>query len=149
KPSNVVLRHGKEAVLVDFGLAGRHVRPGCATGPYGAPEVWSGEGSAAKTLPAKADVYAFGCAAYEALTGKPLFAADSELVLITKHLAHDGFPEPLKALARREELLPVAELLFSTLRRDPANRPAVPAIRAELRRLAPGLARLRWPLAGP
>jgi serine/threonine protein kinase len=100
-----------------------------------------------KTTPSKADVYAFGCAAFEALTGKLLFDADSELALIAKHLSHDGFPEPLKALAQRPELLPVAELLFSTLRRDPANRPAVSAIRAELRRLAPGLTRLAWPLA--
>ena len=40
KPSNVVLRRDEQAVLVDFGLAGRHIRPGCATGAYGAPEVW-------------------------------------------------------------------------------------------------------------
>ena len=146
KPSNVVLRHGKEGVLVDFGLAGRHVRPGCATGPYGAPEVWGALGADAKITPAKADVYAFGCAAFEALTGKVLFDANSELTLIAKHLSHDGFPEPVKALAQRPELVPMAELLFSTLRRDPSNRPAVPALRAELRRVAPALSRLAWPL---
>jgi len=39
KPGNVVLREGRDPVLVDFGLSGRHIRPGCATGPYGAPEV--------------------------------------------------------------------------------------------------------------
>ena len=42
KPSNVLLRKGEQAVLVDFGLAGRKIRPGCGTGPYGAPEVWGG-----------------------------------------------------------------------------------------------------------
>ena len=40
KPTNVVMRKGKEPVLVDFGLAGRHLRLGCGSGPYGAPEVW-------------------------------------------------------------------------------------------------------------
>ena len=39
KPSNVILRDGTTPVLVDFGLAGRNIRPGCATGSYGAPEV--------------------------------------------------------------------------------------------------------------
>ena len=27
-------------VLVDFGLAGRKIRPGCASPHYGAPEIW-------------------------------------------------------------------------------------------------------------
>ena len=40
KPSNVILRPSGEPVLVDFGLAGRHIRPGCGTGCYCAPEVW-------------------------------------------------------------------------------------------------------------
>ena len=40
KPSNVIVRGEKQSVLVDFGLAGRHLRPGCGTSSYGAPEVW-------------------------------------------------------------------------------------------------------------
>src|SRR6185503_14834534 len=40
KPSNVVLRGAVSPVLVDFGLAGRRIRPGCGTSSYGAPEVW-------------------------------------------------------------------------------------------------------------
>ncbi|HEY1956660.1 MAG TPA: serine/threonine-protein kinase [Polyangiaceae bacterium] len=143
KPSNVVLRQGRDAVLVDFGLAGRRIRPGCATGPYGAPEVWAGNHAAS---PRAADVYAFGCVAYEALTGDVLFRADSELTQIAMHLAHDGFPDKLRALAGKPALQPVAELLFSTLRRDPSKRPTVPQLRGELRRLAPSLASARWPL---
>ena len=44
KPANVVLRAGSAGpipVLVDFGLAGRRIRPGCGSPHYGAPEVWS------------------------------------------------------------------------------------------------------------
>ena len=50
KPSNAVLRGGEEAVLVDFGLSGKHIRPGCATGPYGAPEVWGAFGERADSV---------------------------------------------------------------------------------------------------
>jgi hypothetical protein len=146
KPSNVVLRKGADAVLVDFGLAGRHVRPGCATGPYGAPEVWGAVAAGAKPTPQAADVYAFGCLAFEALTGRLLFQADSELAQISMHIAHDGFPPLLKELASRVGMAPLAEMLFWTLRRDAASRPSVDRVRADLNRLAPQFARLKWPL---
>jgi serine/threonine protein kinase len=146
KPSNVVLRKGEQGVLVDFGLAGRHIRPGCATGPYGAPEVWGALDGQVEISPAKADVYAFGCVAFETLLGRLLFDAGSEIALITAHVGHDGFPPPLRALGSRPELAPLVELLFSTLRRDPANRPAASAVRKELARIAPALARLPWPI---
>src|SRR5262249_20366392 len=68
KPSNVVLRKDEQAVLVDFGLSGRHIRPGCATGPYGAPEVWGAVPDDWEPLPMASDVYAFGCVAFEVLT---------------------------------------------------------------------------------
>jgi serine/threonine protein kinase len=148
KPSNVVLRRGEEAVLVDFGLAGRHLRPGCATGAYGAPEVWGAIDETAAPMPPKADVYAFGCVAFETLTGRVLFDADSEMTQISLHVAHDGFPGPLKALAKRPALAPLAELLFSSLRRRPADRPTAQALRRDLTRLAPSLAKLPWPIDG-
>ena len=132
KPSNVVLRGAEEAVLVDFGLAGKHIRPGCATGAYGAPEVW-GELEGVKPSPPKVDVYAFGCVAFETLTGRVLFDSDSEMAQITSHMQHDGFPPRLKALAKRPALAPIAELLFSTLRHDPANRPRAGDLRKEPR----------------
>ncbi len=147
KPSNVVQSKGEDAVLVDFGLAGRHIRPGCATGPYGAPEVWGVVPDNVEPSPPMADVYAFGCLAFEALTGRVLFEADSEIAQVSLHLAHDGLPPQLKAMGARQDLVPLSELLFATLRRDPRNRPTVPSVRSELRRLAPKLAHLPWPIA--
>jgi hypothetical protein len=142
KPSNVVLRRNEQAVLVDFGLAGRHIRPGCATGAYGAPEVWRGlDGS-----PTRSDIYAFGCVAFEALTMRVLFEAETEMAQIAKHVGHDGYPPLLKALAKRAELAPLTALLASTLRQDPANRPTAAAVRKDLARLAPALARASWPI---
>jgi serine/threonine protein kinase len=151
KPSNVVLRRGGQPVLVDFGLAGRHIRPGCATGPYGAPEVWGALEGRQEWPPAKADVYAFACVAFEALTGRLLFQAPSEMAQIAMHLAHDGFPPPLKALAAHPKLSGsalsgLAELLFAALRRDPGERPTAAAVRKELTRLTPALSKRPWPI---
>jgi hypothetical protein len=146
KPSNIVLRRGEEAVLVDFGLAGRHLRPGCATGPYGAPEVWGALEEKAESVPAKADVYAFGCVAFETLTGRVLFHAETEIAQIGMHVGHDGFPGPLRALAKRADLVALTELLFSTLRREPRDRPTAADVRRELQRLTPALARVSWPM---
>jgi eukaryotic-like serine/threonine-protein kinase len=38
--SSEIPQDGTIPVLVDFGLAGRKLRPGCATAAYGAPEIW-------------------------------------------------------------------------------------------------------------
>ena len=68
KPPNVVLRETTgNAVLVDFGLAGRRIRAGCGSVHYGAAEVWSEDGD--RFDPSHSDVYASGCVAWEVLTG--------------------------------------------------------------------------------
>ena len=148
KPSNVVMRRSEEAVLVDFGLAGRNIRPGCATGPYGAPEVWGTLDGQTGVTPAKADVYAFGCVAFETLTGRVLFEADTEIAQIALHVGHDGFPPPLRALAKRPKLAGLAELLFSTLRRNPADRPTATVVRQELLRQLRAIGTTHWPIDG-
>jgi serine/threonine protein kinase len=143
KPSNIVLRRDVP-VLVDFGLAGRHVRPGCATGCYGAPEIWGI--LAEHATPATADVYAFGCVAYEVLTGATLFDAPTEIALVSAHITHDGRPPQVAALARDARLGPLADLLARCLRHDPRNRARVSEVRARLAELAPSIAQLSWPL---
>ncbi len=155
KPSNVILRDPdglagplppREPVLVDFGLAGRHVRPGCATGNYGAPEIWGAFGEDAVLSPLPADVYAFGCVAYELLTGKTLFDAQSPIALITSHLAHDGRPEAIETLAGSMLLEPLAEVLETTLRRQPADRAAMVDVKRGLGQLRRTYAGASWPL---
>ena len=147
KPSNVILRDGKEAVLVDFGLAGRNIRPGCATGPYGAPEVWGALDDTAKATPQAADVYAFGCLAYEVLTSNVLFNTENELQLISMHIAHDGTPEPLAALKKKsKKFVPLVDLMSQALRRNPGSRASIPAMRESLARIGKDLANEAWPL---
>ncbi|NOY90695.1 MAG: serine/threonine protein kinase [Deltaproteobacteria bacterium] len=148
KPSNVIMRaSGSEAdafsVLVDFGLAGRHLRPGCGTGEYGAPEIWGLGEDQGDAEAAPADVYAFGCLCYEVLTTRTLFSAPTELALITSHVSHDGMPARVGALTSTSGL---AEVLRRCLRRNGRERASMPEVRAALDRVAPTLEALSWPL---
>ena len=133
KPQNVILRAAREPVLVDFGLSGRLLRPGCGSLATGAPEVWLSPADALVS-PLPADVYAAAAIAFELLTGEPLFPGDSEVTAVAAHVAHDGWPAPLAA--RRTQLGPLAELLHDALRRDPVARLTVSTFRARLRTLA-------------
>lgn len=150
KMSNVILRPadgGERAVLVDFGLAGRQVRPGCATVHFGAPEVWATEPLPVGLPPMPTDVYAFCCLAHELFTGDPLVDGDTAVAVITAHLTHDGYPPLLAAMHRNARLRPLAELLARGLRKEPAHRASIAQLRAGLAELAPSLSDLPWPVA--
>jgi serine/threonine protein kinase len=108
--------------------------------------VWGALDGLVTPSPPKIDVYAFGCVAFETLTGRMLFESDSEMSQIALHVAHDGLPPALEALGKHAHLAPLVELLFSTLRRNPADRPSAAAVRKELVRVTPQLAGLPWPI---
>jgi hypothetical protein len=159
KPANVILRQpGGEGdlvadaqavpVLVDFGLAGRKIRPGCASPHYGAPEVWD-PGMYGSTEPTAADVYGFACLAYELLAGRPLFAADTLPGLIACHFEHDGNPAGLAALQSTRALAPLAQILAAGLAPNPRARATIVELRDALRDLQPALRKAEWPLALP
>jgi len=146
KPTNVILRGGREPVLVDFGLAGRHIRPGCGTGCYGSPEVWGVVPEGVTASPLTADVYSFGCLAFEILTATTLFDAPSDVALISAHISHDGLPPPVKRLAGNPRTAEIGAFLFACLRHNPHDRAAVPSLREALARLTGLIADVRWPL---
>jgi serine/threonine protein kinase len=133
-------------VLVDFGLAGRQLRPGCGTSSYGAPEVWGILPDGVRAIPAAADVYSLGCLAFEVLTGQTLFDAPNEVALISAHLTHDGVPAGVKKLADRPATAGVAGVLRKCLRKDPRQRGGVAEIRGEMRALAASLGARSWPV---
>ncbi|MGZ5968531.1 MAG: protein kinase domain-containing protein [Polyangiales bacterium] len=143
KPSNVVLRGGAEPVLVDFGLSGRKIRPWCATPPYAAPEIW-GRASAHAT-PLTADVYAFGCLAWELLTGRQLFDGPNATTLMQAHIAHDGGPAAVRKLVKDSTRRELATAISACLRMNPDARPAVETLRLEFKRIAATTA-LGWPI---
>lgn len=149
KPSNVILRNGTTPVLVDFGLSGRTLRPGCGTIEYTAPEVLGVVPEGAQPTPPRADIYAFGCMAFEMLTGEPLFKASDEIALVTAHISHDGWIPPLQALAELPGLDRLANLIGSCLRHDARNRPSAVQVRGALTKALLPLTEQNWPLEIP
>jgi len=104
KPENVVLitRAGEEdfAKVLDFGIAARQdatdakkeqklTQQGMVLGtpPYMSPEQFTG-----KVLDARSDIYSLGVMAYEMLTGKLPFDAQTPWEWATKHLTERPFP---------------------------------------------------------
>lgn len=145
KPPNVVLRESNgNAVLVDFGLAGRRIRAGCGSVHYGAAEVWTEGGD--RFDPSHSDVYASGCVAWEVLTGSVLFGGDSVKEVIDQHFTKQPAAERLARMERNRPLAPLAELLRATLARDPKRRPSASRLRAGFKAIAHDLTAMRWPL---
>lgn len=154
KPSNVILRDPdgpgpalETPVLVDFGLAGRKVRPGCATANYGAPEVWGLLPKGHVPAPAATDVYAFGCMMVETLTGQTLFDGDSDVGILTAHLSHDGDLPLLDALSMDDELIALIDGIRGCLRQDPRKRLTIRQVKERIDAATPTLQQRRWPLA--
>ena len=158
KPGNIILREiapGTSAhegllpipVLVDFGLAGRKVRPGCASPFYGAPEVWDAGVYNLSVGPSAVDIYAFCCLAFELLAGRTLFDGDTLPTLISAHLGHDGDPQRLALLRSDRRWAPLADVLSVGLCRDPRRRASIAQLTDALRGLAPRLGSQSWPAA--
>lgn len=163
KPANIILRTAKGTtdsrlvrleqvgpvpVLVDFGLAGRKVRPGCGSPFYGGPEVWDANRFGGQTDPRATDVYAFSALAYELLTGRTLFSSDSLPGLLGSHLSHDGDPPGLGLLRGDPHLAAVADVLRAGLAADPSRRAGIEDLREALASLAPDLESSPWPVVG-
>lgn len=147
KPTNVILRDGETPVLVDFGLSGRQLRPGCGTPEYCAPEVFGVAPNDHVCSPLAADIYAFGCTAYEVLRAELLFRAEDETTLISQHLSHDGWPPKLVALRDQlGERAAISIVLAACLRRDPRARPTLSELRSALHQAASTLSGASWPL---
>ena len=158
KPPNVILRdvgntmgttQGDRArlhpVLVDFGLAGRKVRPGCGSPHYGAPEVWTEKGKPPE--PYATDVYALSCLAFEILTRQPLVDGATLGAVLTLHRTGQAATRARNFFPRHPALSRLADVIAMGVHVDPAQRPTVSRLRAAFSALAPELIPLGWPLS--
>ena len=120
KPSNILLDQAGHVCVSDFGLAHLmersliHTRTGVIAGTphYMAPEQGLGKG-----VDHLADIYSLGIVAYEMLTGRPPYDADSPVAVLMKH-ATEPLPVPSKELVP-EALVPV---LRKALAKEPRDR---------------------------
>jgi serine/threonine-protein kinase len=117
KPSNLLVEAGTgRPVLIDFGLA----LPVADEGPtslggtphYMAPEQWLGNVSAAT------DVYGFAAMAFELLTGKRVYEAESAVSLMLMHV-QDEIP---RVSATLPALAPLDPVFSRALAKGPADR---------------------------
>jgi TolB-like protein/tRNA A-37 threonylcarbamoyl transferase component Bud32/Tfp pilus assembly protein PilF len=129
KPDNVMLSGGA-AVVADFGIAkavtvaqGGDVSStltqsgmGIGTPAYMAPEQALGDPSTDH----RADIYSFGCLAYELFAGRPPFAGLSNHEIIAAHLTTKPVPV---GDASKEIPASVASLITRCLEKNPADRP--------------------------
>lgn len=129
KPDNVLLSHGA-AVVTDFGIAKAlsESRTGAKEGELtrtgtslGTPAYMSPEQVAADPhIDHRADLYAFGCLAYELLTGRPPFVFDSPQRVLAAHLSEK--PEPPRKI-RSDMPKSLSDLVMRCLEKDPVKRP--------------------------
>ena len=130
KPDNVLLS-GHTAVVTDFGIA--KAIADAAAGPAGATltQLGTAVGTPAYMAPEqaagdpatdhRADIYAFGCMAYELLAGQPPFSGLPPHKLLVAHMAE--LPKPVTDL--RPDCPPaLASLVMQCLAKDPSARPA-------------------------
>ena len=169
KPDNVVLttRAGEEdsVKVLDFGIAARQeatdskqeqklTQQGTVLGtpPYMSPEQFTG-----KELDARSDIYSLGVMAYEMLTGKLPFDAETPWEWATKHLTERPYPfevtaprtamipEPMKAgimralSKNREERQSDVMAFYAELSAAPVAAPAMAAGTAAMAAPPPGL----------
>jgi serine/threonine-protein kinase len=87
------------------------------TPAFMAPEMALGEGS----VDGRADIYALGCVGYWLLTAQPVFAAETPVSTLLKHVQE----EPIPPSRRTEMAIPedLDAVILACLAKDPADRP--------------------------
>jgi serine/threonine-protein kinase len=124
KPGNILVDDA-HASVADFGIAhlpaNDSAEPITVTGVIiGTPSYMSPEqATGARDLDARSDVYAFGCVAFEMLTGVPPFRGTSMQSIVTQHLT----AEVPSASALRPELSSAVDVVLRrAMAKESANR---------------------------
>jgi tetratricopeptide (TPR) repeat protein/predicted Ser/Thr protein kinase len=131
KPDNVILlergRRQDQVKLVDFGVARWLGASRPDTQVAGTPEYVAPERFLGLTYDHRADIYALGVLAYEALTGQVPFRGTNYLATLTKHVEEP--PPPLQRTVGNQAIPePLAAVVMQMLEKEPAARPASMAV---------------------
>ena len=146
KPDNILLGEDRHPKIGDFGLAikledqSRITKSGMILGTY---SYLSPEQILSRDVGPSADLYALGCCMYEAITGRPLFSADTEFALLNSHLRQTPIPPRQVRLDIPAEL---DTLILRLLQKNPGERPESAAeVAITLRKLQKSLRQV-WSL---
>ena len=120
KPQNILLDEAERVYLADFGIAkmvegsGALTQTGMITGTpqYMAPEQATGQ-----PVDQRVDIYALGVVAYEMLTGRVPFAADTPVAVLMKHVTE---PMPIPPASTVPE--PLVRALLKGMAKKPDER---------------------------
>ena len=134
KPSNILLHSDGTPVLADFGLArmaGSAQRLTSSGIVMGTPEYMSPEQAADEPLGPTSDVYSLAIVAYEMLTGRVPFEADTPAATLLSHVTK---PMPATRELRGELSAHIEEVLRKALAKRPEDRyPSAGAFATALR----------------
>ena len=121
KPANVMIDADGWAIVTDFGIAKATEKQALTmTGAtIGTPSYMSPEQCAAKDVTGASDQYSLGIVAYEMVTGRLPFVADSIMALM---YAHFNEPPPPVTQYRPDCPPEIAAALEKMLAKDPADR---------------------------
>ena len=127
KPSNILLHKDGTPVLADFGLArmaGSMRRLTSSGTVMGTPEYMSPEQAADETIGPASDIYSFAVVAYEMLTGRVPFGADTPAAVLLSHVTK---PMPATRELQGELSAHIEEVLRKALAKRPEARFATAA----------------------
>jgi serine/threonine protein kinase len=90
KPGNIMFDHMGEPYISDFGIAKIAQGKGAATitggGIIGTPAYMSPEQAQGDKVDGRSDIYALGVIAFEMLTGRQPYEADTPMAVVVKHI---------------------------------------------------------------
>ena len=123
KPDNILVNSAGEVRLIDFALAQRISKGGLLKRKGQAPAraaTCRRSKFAAQALDGRADIYSFGASAYELVTGRPPFRANTPTELLKKHLTEKPDSPQVHNPDVTDEF---AELVLRMLAKNKKDRP--------------------------
>ena len=121
KPENVLMRHGVEPLIADFGLARLIGEPGVTRADMfvGTPKYASPEQASAAPLDARSDLYGLGLILFEMATGHAPFRAETAVGILVRH-TQEPAPDPRSIVPGVPEEL--ALIILRCLEKRPEDR---------------------------
>ncbi len=140
KPSNLIIDRRSTVKILDLGLVHGHLGSAIELAAMTRSQALMGtvdylareQAIDARQADIRSDIYSLGCTLFELLTGRPPFAGEAYNDIPAKLQGHRADPPPLVTTLRAEVPSELAALIDRMLAKEPAHRPATPALVREM-----------------